>query len=88
MARSWARALAPRGIRANILVPGPIDTNFRHFLPDEARASFEDVVVGQVPLGRAGTADEAAAVALFLLSADSAFVTGSQYAVDGGMMMR
>ena len=33
-------------------------------------------------------ADEAAAVALFLLSADSAFVTGSQYAVDGGMMMR
>ncbi|MBV2150380.1 SDR family oxidoreductase [Sphingobium sp. AS12] len=88
MARNWARALAPRGIRANVLVPGPIDTNFRHFLPDEARTSFENFVLGQVPLSRAGTSDEAAAVALFLLSEDSAFVTGSQYAVDGGMMMR
>lgn len=88
MARSWSRALAPRGIRANVLVPGPIDTGFRHFLPDQARAAFEGAVVGQVPLGRIGTADEAAAVALFLLSDDAGFVTGSQYAVDGGLMMR
>jgi len=67
MARSWATALSPRGIRVNVVVPGPIDTNFRHFLPDNAKRGFEDFVVGQVPLGRAGTADEAAAVALFLL---------------------
>lgn len=87
MARSWATALAPRGIRVNVVVPGPIDTNFRHFLPDDAKRGFEDFVVGQVPLGRAGTPDEAAAVALFLLSDDASYVTGSQYAVDGGLIM-
>jgi NAD(P)-dependent dehydrogenase (short-subunit alcohol dehydrogenase family) len=88
MARSWATALAERGIRVNTLVPGPIETNFRHFLPDEARHQFEEFVVGQVPLRRAGSADEAAAVALFLLSQDSSYVTGSQYAVDGGLVMQ
>ncbi|GAB4065748.1 SDR family oxidoreductase [Ancylobacter sonchi] len=87
MARSWASALAPRGIRVNVLVPGPIETNFRHFLPEEARGAFESFVVNQVPLGRAGTAEEAAAVALFLLSDDASYVTGSQYAVDGGLIM-
>ncbi|QIB34945.1 SDR family oxidoreductase [Ancylobacter pratisalsi] len=88
MARSWARALAPRDIRVNVLVPGPIETNFRHFLPEEARGAFEDFVVGQVPLRRAGTPEEAAAVALFLLSEDASYVTGSQYAVDGGLIMQ
>lgn len=88
MARSWASALAPRGIRVNVLVPGPIETNFRNFLPDEARQGFEQFVVDQVPLGRAGTAGEAAAVALFLLSDDASYVTGSQYAVDGGLIMQ
>jgi NAD(P)-dependent dehydrogenase (short-subunit alcohol dehydrogenase family) len=86
--RSWARQLAPRRIRVNSLVPGPIDTNFRRFLPEDARKQFETAVVGEVPLRRMGTADEAAAVALFLLSDDSSYVSGGQYAVDGGMMMR
>jgi NAD(P)-dependent dehydrogenase (short-subunit alcohol dehydrogenase family) len=88
MVRSWATALAPRGIRVNTLVPGPIETNLRSFLPEDARRGFEAFVVNQVPLGRVGTAEEAAAVALFLLSADSSYVTGSQYAVDGGLIMR
>lgn len=86
MVKSWASALADRQIRANTLVPGPIETNFRHFLPEESRQNFEKSVVSQVPLGRVGTAEEAAAVALFLLSDDSSFVTGSQYAVDGGLI--
>ncbi|NYD91542.1 SDR family oxidoreductase [Sphingomonas melonis] len=87
MARSWATALAPRGIRVNVLVPGPIDTGFRNFLPAEAKQGFEEFVVAQVPLGRVGTPDEAAAVALFLLSDDASYVTGGQYAVDGGLVM-
>lgn len=86
--RGWAAALGPRGIRANVLVPGPIATGFRDFMAREAKAAFEADVVGRVPLGRTGTPDEAAAVALFLLSDDSSFVTGSQYAVDGGLTMR
>ena len=88
MARSWATALTPRAIRVNVIVPGPIDTNFRHFLPDDAKSGFEDFVIGQVPLGRAGTPEEAAAVVLFLLSDDASYVTGSQYAVDGGLIMQ
>lgn len=86
MVKSWSAALAGRNIRANTLVPGPIETNFRHFMPAESRQQFEDFVVGQVPLARAGTAAEAAAVALFLLSDDASYVTGSQYAVDGGLI--
>lgn len=86
MVRSWATALAPRGIRANVLVPGPVETNFRHFLPENARQQFEEFVVSQVPLRRAGKPEEAAAVALFLLSDDASYVTGSQYAVDGGLV--
>ncbi|MEB6336907.1 SDR family oxidoreductase [Serratia rhizosphaerae] len=86
MARSWAAEMAERGIRVNVLIPGPIETNFRHFMPEASRRQFEDFVVGQVPLKRAGTADEAAAVALFLLSDDASYVTGSQYAVDGGLV--
>lgn len=48
---------------------------------------FERFVVDRIPLGRSGTADEAAAVALFLLSDGASYVTGSQYAVDGGLVM-
>lgn len=88
MARCWAAALAPRRIRVNSIVPGPIDTSFRKFMDEEVRARFEQTIVDQVPLGRAGSACEAAAVALFLLSDDSSYVTGSQYAVDGGLLMR
>lgn len=88
MARGWASALAERGIRVNVLVPGPISTNFRNFMPAEVREQFEHDVVSHVPLGRIGTADEAAAVALFLLSDDATYVTASQYAVDGGLTKR
>ncbi|WP_292444389.1 SDR family oxidoreductase [Mesorhizobium sp.] len=88
MARSWASALAVRRIRVNVLVPGPIETNFRNFMPDEARREFEEFVLSRVPLARVGSAEEAAAVALFLLSDDASYVTGSQYSVDGGLTMR
>lgn len=88
MVRSWATALAPRDIRVNVIVPGPIDTNFRHFLPEDAKQGFEDFVMAQVPLRRAGTPEEAAAVALFLLSDDASYVTGSQYAVDSGLVIQ
>jgi NAD(P)-dependent dehydrogenase (short-subunit alcohol dehydrogenase family) len=88
IARCWASALAERGIRVNVLVPGPIDTGFRDFMAQDFRQQFESDVVGRVPLGRVGSAEEAAAVALFLLSDESSYVTGSQYAVDGGLTMQ
>ncbi len=74
MARGWASALANRGIRVKVLVPGTISTNFRRFMSDEVREEFEAHVVSGVPLARVGTAEEAAAVALFLLSDDASYV--------------
>jgi NAD(P)-dependent dehydrogenase (short-subunit alcohol dehydrogenase family) len=86
--RGWATALADRGIRVNVLVPGAISTSLRSFMSDDVREDFEHDVVSRVPLGRIGTADEAAAVALFLLSDDASYVTASQHAVDGGLTKR
>ena len=86
-ARSWAAELALRGIRVNSLVPGPITSNLRSVLPDEMRAQFEEQLAEVVLLNRVGEAREAAAVALFLLSDDASYVTGSAYAVDGGLLM-
>lgn len=88
LARCWADALGPRRIRVNTLVPGPIDTNFRDFMAPDVRRDVEAGVVERLCLGRSGTAEEAAAVALFLLSDEASFVTGSQYAVDGGLTRR
>lgn len=88
LVRCWATALGARGIRVNALVPGPIDTDFRAFMTDEFRRRFEADVTSRLALPRIGTADEAAAVALFLLSDDSSFVTGAQHAVDGGLVMQ
>ena len=82
------RRLAPRGIRVNSLVPGPITSNLRSVLPDALRAQFEENLAEIVLLKRVGDASEAAAVALFLLSDDASYVTGSAYTVDGGLLMQ
>ena len=88
--RTWARALAPRGIRANVIAPGPIETGFFEATGmDESQVEqMSKQIEKQVPLGRFGTSEEAAQIALFLLSDQSSYVTGSEYMVDGGMTMR
>lgn len=85
-ARTWANELRGRGIRVNTLVPGPVDTPGITALADgdEQAAELREVLAGQVPLGRMGHPDEVAAVALFLASDQSSFVTGSELFVDGG----
>ncbi|MGE4072767.1 MAG: SDR family oxidoreductase [Lysobacterales bacterium] len=82
-----AAELAPRQIRVNAVSPGPIETAFfeRNGMAPEAISEFGSQVVAQVPLGRFGKASEVAAVAAFLLSDDASFITGAEYAVDGGM---
>ncbi|CAD7339853.1 SDR family oxidoreductase [Sphingomonadales bacterium 56] len=86
LARGFAQELAPRRIRVNTLSPGPIATDFfnRLGLPPEHLGAIEQQMAGNNPLGRLGTAQEAAAVALFLLSDEASYVTGSDYFVDGG----
>lgn len=80
-ARTWAKELAPRGIRVNTLSPGPIDTPIFDNAPDELR----ETITQMIPLARFGRPEEAAAAALFLASSESSFVTGAELCVDGGM---
>ncbi|MCC3277326.1 MULTISPECIES: SDR family NAD(P)-dependent oxidoreductase [unclassified Arthrobacter] len=79
MTKSAALGYADKGIRINSVQPGYIDTPLLGNLPREV---YEGLV-GLHPAGRLGTVEEVAAVVLFLLSDAAAFVTGSQYAVDG-----
>lgn len=79
--RSWAAELAPRGIRVNVVAPGPTDTDMMAAVPDEMR----QMLIAPIPLGRMARADEVAAAAVFLLSSAASFVTGAELCVDGGM---
>lgn len=89
-ARSWAIELAPRGIRVNVLSPGPTDTEILGKLgvaPDQ-REAFEAGMAAAIPLGRLGRPEELARAALFLASDAGSFVTGVDLGVDGGMALR
>jgi len=80
MTKAAAADLAPRNIRVNSVHPGPIDTEMVKIWTNEQRAAR----IGQIPMGRMGTAEEVAKVVLFLLSDDSAYMTGAELAIDGG----
>jgi 3-oxoacyl-(acyl-carrier-protein) reductase len=83
MARSIARELAPRGITANVVAPGFVDTDMTAELTEQRRAE----ILGQVPLGRYASAAEVAEVVRFLASDAAAYVTGAVVPVDGGLGM-
>ncbi|MFF4653136.1 glucose 1-dehydrogenase [Streptomyces sp. NPDC001380] len=85
--RTWANELKGRGIRVNTLVPGPINTPGNAGLAPSAEeaAKLHAFFASQVPLGRMGRPEEAAAAALFLASDQSSFVTGTELFVDGGL---
>jgi len=79
-ARAWTNELKSRGIRVNVLSPGPIETGV--FKGNEDMKAH---MASQIPLGRLGQPEEIATTALFLASDDSSFITGSEICVDGGM---
>ena len=81
--RSIAREYGSRGITANIVTPGPIDTDMTTTLG----ADWRDRVAGQIPVGRFGTSEEVAAAVRFLASDEAAFITGAVVPVDGGLAM-
>lgn len=82
LARSWAQDLRGSGIRVNVLSPGPTMTE----LAVEVVGEEEFKALGaSTPLGRIGDPSETGAVAAFLASADSSFMTGGEVFVDGGL---
>ena len=81
LAKSIAKEMGPRGIRANCIAPGFIETDMTGALPENVKADWEK----QIPLRRAGKPEDVAAVAVFLASDLSAYVTGQVLNCCGGM---
>lgn len=81
--RALAREVGSRSITVNSVAPGFIDTDMTRELPDAQR----DALLGQIPLGRLGQAEEIAKVVGFLASDGAAYVTGATIPVNGGMYM-
>src|SRR5690606_12081557 len=84
LTRGLAKELVDYNIRVNGIAPGVITTPFHdRYTSNEQRKNM----TGQVPLGREGTPDEVAGVALFLASSHSSYITGEIIEVNGGMLM-
>jgi len=83
LTKSLAKELGNRGVRANAIAPGYIDTELTGVLPDEVR----NLILGNTPLGRLGTPEDVAGAVRFLCSDEAGFVTGEVLLVDGGLGM-
>lgn len=88
LARSWTLDLKDRGIRVNVVSPGPIRTPGMVELAGNDTAKQQELLdyfASQVPLGRVGDPDEVARAVTFLASSDATFIAGTELFVDGGM---
>jgi len=83
MARSYARELGSRGITANVISPGFVETDMTSELDDKRRSD----IAAQVPLGRFSSPDEIADVVAFIASNQASYITGAIIPVDGGLGM-
>lgn len=81
--KSLAREIGSRGITVNCVAPGFIDTDMTRALGDAQR----EQLLGGIPLGRLGAAEEVAAAVAFLASPGAAYITGETIHVNGGMLM-
>jgi 3-oxoacyl-[acyl-carrier protein] reductase len=83
MARSFARELGSRGITANVIAPGFVETDMTSSLDEKRRSD----IAAQVPLGRFCSVDEIAEVVSFIASSKASYITGAIIPVDGGLGM-
>jgi 3-oxoacyl-[acyl-carrier protein] reductase len=81
--KSLAQELGSRGVRANVVAPGYIQTQLTDVIPEEAR----DKMLGLTPLGRLGEPQDVAGAVRFLCSDEASFITGEVLLVDGGLGM-
>ena len=82
--KSLAREVASRGVTVNAIAPGFIETDMTAVLPEDVKSQF----IASIPAGRAGTPQDVAGVAAFLVSDDAAYLQGQVIAVDGGVTMQ
>lgn len=82
-ARALARELGSRSVTVNCVAPGFIDTDMTRELTDDQR----NLMLGQIPLGRLGDAEEVAALVSFLCSENAGYITGETVHINGGMHM-
>ena len=83
MARSYARELGSRGITANVVAPGFVETDMTAALDEKRRSEISS----QVPLSRFASAEEVASVVTFIASPGASYITGALIPVDGGLGM-
>ncbi len=83
MARSLARELGSRGITANVIAPGFVETDMTADLDEKRRKEIAD----SVPLGRFSTPEEIAEVVAFIASEKASYISGALIPVDGGLGM-
>ena len=83
LTKTAAKELASRNINVNAVAPGFIQTDMTAKLSEELKQKM----LSNIPLNKLGTADDVAAVCLFLASEDSSYITGQTIVVDGGMVM-
>jgi 3-oxoacyl-[acyl-carrier protein] reductase len=81
--KALARELGGRGVRANVVAPGYVDTRLTDVLPDD----LKQAMLQNTPLGRFGTPEDVAGAVRFLCSDEAAFITGEVLLVDGGLGM-
>lgn len=87
--KTMARELVDRGIRVNMVAPGPTETpliNRNPGLDEAAVGQLRAMMTSAVPMGRMGEADEVARAVLFLASDEASFITGANLLVDGGAL--
>ena len=83
LARSISRELGGRGITANVVAPGFVETDMTAELPQDRKETY----LAGIPAGRFAAPDEVAAVVRFIASPDAAYITGAVIPVDGGLGM-
>ena len=83
LAKSVGQEMGPKGIRANAIAPGFIDTAMTQALPENIRKEW----ISKIPLRRGGTVDDIASCAVFLASDMSSYISGQVIQIDGGMNM-